>query len=46
MDTIDTILPSRKRIAVRLLYTNENGLPFPFSDFPEEIDPPEPGARF
>jgi len=31
---------------MRYITLNENGLPFPFSDFPKEADPPEPDAHF
>ena len=31
---------------LRYVTLNENTPPFPLNDFPEEIDPPEPEARF
>jgi len=31
---------------MRYVTLNENELPFPFSDFPKEADPPEPEAHF
>ena len=31
---------------MRYITLNENGLPFPFSDFPKEVDSPEPDAHF
>jgi hypothetical protein len=31
---------------MRYITLNENDRPFPFSDFPQEIDPPEPEVHF
>jgi hypothetical protein len=31
---------------MRYIALNEDTRPFPFADFPEEIDPPEPEANF